>query len=118
MDIEKTQQLIAEVCDEIKGLLLGKNKKYGNSAIEPIRIFSKASPLEQIRVRIDDKLNRIQTMGTEVQSDEDTVKDLIGYLILYRVAGMVQQMEESPREPVHQDGACGGCCGNCSDYHS
>lgn len=94
MNLEKTQQLIAETCDEIKNLLLGKNEKYGNSCIEPIHIFSKAEPLEQIRVRIDDKLNRIMNMGTDAQLDEDTVKDLIGYLILYRVAEKVQRLEQ------------------------
>lgn len=39
-------------------MLLAKNAAYGNSALEPVRIFSKADPTEQIRVRIDDKLSR------------------------------------------------------------
>ena len=45
-----TQNKIAEVCDGIKKLLLDKNKKYGNSALEPVRVFSKASPVEQLLV--------------------------------------------------------------------
>jgi hypothetical protein len=68
--------------NEIGDLLIEKNKSYGNSAIDPIRIFSKADKVEQIKVRIDDKLNRIK-QGTDA-FNEDTEKDLIGYLILKR----------------------------------
>ena len=78
------QKAIAEVCDEIKELLLEKNRKYGNSALNPCRIFARSDRLEQIRVRIDDKLNRIK--NEQGDEDEDVVKDLIGYLVLYEVA--------------------------------
>lgn len=73
---------ISDVCDEIKVMLLDQNEKYGNSALDPIRIFSKADAREQIRVRIDDKINRIKTTQDD---DEDVILDLLGYLILYRV---------------------------------
>ena len=76
------QETIKEVCDEIKEFLLGKNKAYGNSAADPVRIFSKVTPLEQINIRIDDKLSRMMR-GNEYQGD-DTELDLIGYLILKR----------------------------------
>ena len=79
-----SQKAIAEVCDEIKELLLEKNRKYGNSALNPCRIFARSDRLEQIRVRIDDKLNRIKNEQSD--EDEDVVKDLIGYLVLYTVA--------------------------------
>lgn len=79
-----TQTLIAEICDEIKELLLDKNRKYGDSAVNPIRILSKSSNTEQILVRIDDKLNRIKNAQSD--EDEDVITDLIGYLVLYKVA--------------------------------
>ena len=79
-----TQLVIRETCDEIKELLIEKNRKYGDSAINPIRILSKSSNTEQILVRIDDKLNRIKNMQHD--EDEDVITDLIGYLILYKVA--------------------------------
>jgi hypothetical protein len=82
--ITETQRSIMEVCDGIKELLLEKNKRYGNSATEPKRVFSKASAEEQILVRIDDKLSRIATTGFQ-DSHEDTLQDLIGYLILLKV---------------------------------
>jgi len=65
-------------------MLLEKNRKYGNSALEPIRIFSKADSIEQIKVRIDDKLNRL--LSGQMDEDEDVCLDLIGYLILLMIA--------------------------------
>lgn len=81
-----TQQKIESVCDSIKALLLDKNKKYGDSAISPIRVFSKASATEQIFVRIDDKLSRISRGAGLLGTDEDVINDLIGYLVLLKVA--------------------------------
>ena len=87
---------IALVCDEIKELLIDKNRKYGNSALDPIRIFSKSDPTEQIRVRIDDKLSRI-TRGLNIElDDEDVIKDLLGYLILLRISMAKKKAPEAP----------------------
>ena len=86
MNLNGNQLKIAQVCDEVKTLLLEKNAKYGDSALNPSRIFSKASPVEQLLVRIDDKLNRIQKGAGLLASDEDVVQDLIGYLILLKIA--------------------------------
>lgn len=72
---------ISQVCDELKQMLLQKNEAYGNSTADPVRIFSKADPLEQINVRMDDKLSRL-TRGSN--AGEDVEMDLIGYLILKR----------------------------------
>ena len=80
----ETQFTIAQICDEIKDKLIAKNKSYGDSALDPIRIFSKADKTEQIKIRIDDKLSRI-SRGTEFYGDND-IDDLIGYLILFKVA--------------------------------
>lgn len=82
--LARTQLDIAEVCEEVKALLLDKNKKYGDSALNPVRVFSKADVLEQIKVRMDDKLSRIRTSAED--DSEDAYLDLIGYLVLYRVA--------------------------------
>ena len=76
---------IARICDQVKDLLLQKNLKYGDSALNPIRVMSKSGPIEQILVRIDDKLNRIK-QGNILMDDEDVVLDLIGYFILLKVA--------------------------------
>ena len=80
----ETQEKISKVCDVVKDMLIEKNRKYGDSAINPIRIFSKSDTVEQIKVRIDDKLNRFKNMQKD--DTEDVVNDLIGYLILLKVA--------------------------------
>jgi hypothetical protein len=82
------QRLIAQECDAIKQLLLSKNAAYGNSALDPLRIFSQDSAVRQILVRIDDKLSRIKRgcASDVAKVPEDTVQDLIGYLVLLRVA--------------------------------
>lgn len=77
------QKKIEKVCDDIKELLIRKNQAYGNSALEPLRIFSQADASEQIKVRIDDKISRIKNQVG--RDDEDAILDLIGYLILYKI---------------------------------
>lgn len=78
-----TAEAIERELEEIKALLLAKNRAYGDSALSPLRVFSRASATEQIRVRIDDKLSRLARGSAE---GEDTVLDLIGYLVLLRIA--------------------------------
>ena len=80
-----SQIKIAQVCDDIKALLIEKNAKYGDSALNPVRVMSQASPVEQILVRIDDKLSRIKRGGI-IEDDEDVVSDLIGYFVLLKIA--------------------------------
>ena len=76
-----TRDKIERKCDELKSLLLSKNDAYGNAALEPIGIFSQLESGESIKVRIDDKLSRIQNRGVNDKT-EDTVMDLACYLIL------------------------------------
>jgi hypothetical protein len=69
---------------EIRELLITKNLKYGNSALEPLGVFSKLSAKEGLLVRIDDKLKRIKN-GSLEKDDEDVINDLIGYLVLLKI---------------------------------
>lgn len=70
-------------CLALADMLCAKNAAYGNSALDPLRLFSQASPVEQILVRLDDKLSRLKRGAGD---DEDVVLDLLGYLILLRLA--------------------------------
>lgn len=81
-----TQHQIAKTCDSVRDLLLDKNAKYGDSALNPVRVFSKADTIEQLLVRIDDKLNRIKSGAGLLATDEDVLVDLIGYLVLLKIA--------------------------------
>lgn len=78
-----TADEIQATCDEIKQMLLEKNKAYGDSALNPLRVFSRASPSEAILVRLDDKISRLARGSA---AGEDVILDLMGYLVLLRIA--------------------------------
>lgn len=79
-----TQNDIVRVCTDISIMLQEKNFAYGDSALDPVRIFSKSNAIEQLLVRVDDKLSRF-ARGTEYPGDND-IDDLIGYLVLLKIA--------------------------------
>ena len=74
-----------KVVEQITTLLKSKNEAYGNTALNPTNIFSKLSSTEAICARIDDKLARIKNKGIKDET-EDTVDDLIGYLLLLKMS--------------------------------
>ena len=93
MAMNETELKISGICDDIKELLIHKNRKYGDSALKPCRVFSKSSPVEQLLVRIDDKLNRIMQGAGLLANDEDVVNDLIGYLVLLKIGMHEEKMK-------------------------
>ena len=99
MTLTESEMKISGICDDIKELLINKNRKYGNSALKPCRVFSKSSPVEQLLVRIDDKLNRIMQGAGLLAEDEDVVNDLIGYLVLLKIG-----MNDEKNKQLHQVG--------------
>ena len=80
-----TRSKIKSKCKKLENLLLQKNAKYGDSALQPLNVFSEAGAVAGIKVRIDDKLKRIKNAGL-VDATEDTLQDLAGYLILLMIA--------------------------------
>jgi len=80
-----TQKKITEVANEVRDLLISKNEAYGDSALNPANIFSQGNAVDSLCARIDDKLMRIKSRGITDET-EDTIQDLIGYLILLKVA--------------------------------
>lgn len=79
-----TEKAIWDVCNDMAWFLIDKNRAYGNSALDPVRIFSSSDNVEQLKVRIDDKLSRF-ARGGEFPGDND-IDDLIGYLVLLKIA--------------------------------
>lgn len=75
---------VTSITNEITLMLFSKNRKYGDAALNPTRIFSRSDSIEQLNVRIDDKINRIKNRQDD--EDEDVISDLIGYLILLKIA--------------------------------
>lgn len=98
-DADKFERDVRSVLEDIADLLVDKNKKYGDSALNPQRIFSTTSTIEQIDVRIDDKLSRIKNMNTNniedvKESVADSIKDLVGYLVMREIATRRQDNEK------------------------
>ena len=75
---------IMTTCLEITEMLIKKNVSYGDSAISPVRIFAQSHNIEQIKIRIDDKINRIK--NNQGFAGDNDIDDLIGYLILLKIA--------------------------------
>lgn len=76
-------EAIVDECVRLAETLLAKNRAYGDSALSPVRVFSRATPEEQILVRLDDKLSRLARGHA---AGEDVILDLMGYLVLLRIA--------------------------------
>ena len=74
-----SEATIESVCDALKEFLLAKNKNYGNSATEPLKIFSKISNIERMLCRLDEKMSRIKNSDELRQND---VVDALGYFVL------------------------------------
>jgi len=76
---------IKEVTNQLQELLIKKNRAYGNSALEPLNVFSQQNAVDSLCARLDDKLSRIKNKGLNDKT-EDTLFDLAGYLILLIIA--------------------------------
>ena len=80
-----TKDKIKLKCQEIEDLLIQKNDAYGDSALNPVGIFSSLKASEAIRIRLDDKLKRIANVGLNDET-EDTLMDCAGYMVLLMIA--------------------------------
>jgi hypothetical protein len=86
MTTDKFTTDVQFVLDSVRDMLVAKNTAYGDSALDPIRVFSRASEVEQLLVRIDDKLSRLSRGTMSLEDAEDVELDLLGYLVLLRIA--------------------------------
>lgn len=66
-----------------RDMLIEKNRNYGDSALNPLRVFSQASLKEQLLVRLDDKVSRLARGSA---AGEDVAQDMLGYLLLVAIA--------------------------------
>lgn len=81
--LTESQMKIVEICDSMKDLLLYKNQKYGDSALNPNNIFYKGDSTNSIKIRLDDKIGRIKNCEETRIND---VADVIGYCTLLLVS--------------------------------
>lgn len=79
-----SEELIAAEYDRLKEMSLAKNAAYGDSALNPVRVFSQLPAAAAIRARLDDKLSRHRNAPGAMGENE--IDDLIGYLVLLNIA--------------------------------
>ena len=73
-----TNWKIQKTLESLNTLLQEKNKRYGNSALEPLEGI-KYTPEDGIKIRLADKVKRV------INSDDlrkNDVADILGYLVL------------------------------------
>lgn len=85
LDLSPTQRKIHEILGAMTDLLLYKNQKYGDSAINPKKIFYKGDSTNSILIRLDDKIGRIMS-NTEEKPRVNDVADIIGYCTLLLIS--------------------------------
>ena len=81
------EDLIINECEELKNLLIKKNKDYGNSYDKTLNEYGRNIGL----IRIEDKLNRLKNLlllKEEIRTGEsiiDTLLDIGGYAVLFSI---------------------------------
>ncbi len=70
--------------ENFKEFLKEKNRRYGDSALKPVQIFSKADAQNSLLIRLDDKINRIKNCESELRKND--IADVFGYLALYMIS--------------------------------
>ncbi len=111
---EMVNEMLRDDGTKIIDTLISKNTHYDNSAMNPFNVFAKGNAFDKIKVRIDDKLARLSNaFQADVQpndisaifGNEDTIQDLIGYLLLLRcaarLASQARYAEEEERENTY-----------------
>lgn len=74
-----TEDQIKTVCKQLEEFLLEKNRRYGDSALNPTNIFDKGgTALDKLLCRADDKIMRIKN---EKEMSKNNYVDLLGYLV-------------------------------------
>ena len=79
MTDKNTSWKIQKITESLNSLLQYKNLNYGDSALNPIKVFSKSDATDSITVRLDDKISRIQN-SKELRKND--VADIFGYIVL------------------------------------
>ena len=97
---EETNQIIADVADNVKATLIAKNTDYGDSFH---KIFEKHGDLSTL-IRLTDKMGRLENGvdGHEFlvtdESLDDIYKDIAGYCILTLVSKEKLRNEQKAKE--------------------
>ena len=83
--MQETQKKIKEIRMAIQDLLLYKNEKYGDSALNPKKGWYKGDSQNSILIRLMDKQARIDNNPDPLPRVND-VADIIGYCVLLLIS--------------------------------
>lgn len=83
MQEERFNELKNSVLNSVSEVLIEKNRKYGNAALEPIGLFYKGNSTTSITIRIDDKISRVRNADELRKND---MFDLLGYSLLLGIS--------------------------------
>jgi hypothetical protein len=92
MQEERFNELKNSILNSVSEVLIEKNRKYGNAALEPIGLFYKGDSTTSITIRIDDKISRVRN-AEELRKND--MFDLLGYGLLL---GISQNYWDIPEE--------------------
>lgn len=88
---EKFNELKENILNSLENVLIEKNKKYGNAALAPIKMFYNGDASTSIRIRLDDKISRIKNSDTLRKND---MFDILGYVILLGISENVWDIDD------------------------
>lgn len=88
---ERSQVKISEVVENLRKILIAKNKNYGNSVFQTPALLPDLPAEKAIFVRMSDKVARLASLASGEkdrvgESIEDTLLDLAGYCVLAIIA--------------------------------
>jgi hypothetical protein len=83
MQEERFNELKNSILNSVSEVLIEKNRKYGNAALEPIGLFYKGDSTTSITIRIDDKISRVRN-AEELRKND--MFDLLGYSLLLGIS--------------------------------
>lgn len=83
MQKERFNELKDTILNSVAKVLIEKNRKYGNAALEPIGLFYKGDNTTSIIIRIDDKISRVKN-AEELRKND--MFDLLGYSLLLGIS--------------------------------
>ena len=104
-----TKDKLIKKCKQVADLLIQKNEAYGDSALNPAGIFSKLKASEALKIRLDDKLKRIQNVGVSDET-EDTLMDCAGYMVLLMIA--IDNESNNIQERLREEGTTSHTAGD------
>lgn len=95
--LDTVDREVKDFFHNLSEFMLKKNTNYANAVYEPQGVFSQQPPDEQMKIRLDDKIKRIQNMLSNPDLDcgdesvIDTMDDMIAYLTYIRIYHKVKE---------------------------